>query len=261
MQKLIKIDDVKIGSDPEFFLKSKKGIIPSTDILTIDKYNPINVGEFAVFNDNVLVEGNIPPAKSAVEFISNMKELKAIITDITNCEVESLDSYKFTPEALKSPGAKVFGCSPYINAWKKVECSAANLAKESFRTAGFHIHMGYERESGVSVLKSQIDSAIAKAFDYFCVYPSRLISNDEVRNGNYGEYGSYREKPYGVEVRSLGGYFTKDEYLNWVYNQSIKTIEFVSDVENLRKLQMLTSPKFSKGEYSFLKINLNKQTV
>jgi hypothetical protein len=256
---LINLDNIKVGSDPEFFIKDETGITSSLKYVPVDKYSPIEINDYKIFSDNILVEGNIPPATTKTEFVNNMKKLKGIITDLTGCGIESKDSHIFSAKDLSDSRAKVFGCSPYESAWKKTTCLAASLARESFRTAGFHIHIGYEHDASYGIFKKQIDGAIAKAFDYYCVYPSRLISDDDNRNGNYGEYGAYRNKPYGVEVRSLGGFFTKDEYLDWVYSQTIKTMKFISDPTNLRKLQMLSAPRFTKVEYSFLNINLEKQ--
>lgn len=258
--KIVDLSNILVGSDPEFFLKKDGVIFPSTDIIDGTKENPIHYGDVAIFKDNVLVEGNILPAKNKSEFIENMISLKQSISRISGFDVVSMDSHMFSAKDLASQEAKEFGCSPYNHAWKNKVLTAANLANVNHRSAGFHIHIGYEK-TNKSIMKTELDSVIAKAFDYFCIYPSRLFSNDEFRNANYGAYGSYRNKPYGVEVRSLGGFFSQDKYLEWVYERTIATIEYISEIKNLRKIQMIKNPTFSTAEYRFLNINLNKNKI
>lgn len=47
----------------------------------------------------------------------------------------------------------------------------------------------------------------------------------------YGKAGDYRLKPsYGVEYRSLSGYFlSSDTLVNWVYDNALKAVEFVNN--------------------------------
>jgi len=261
MERIINLDNLLIGSDPEFFLKKDGEIKTSLDYIAGDKYSPINIGKYKVFKDNVLVEGNMLPSTSSNDFINKMKEMKEMIKLVSGgCDVISMDSFKFKPEQLDNEEAKTFGCSPYELGWESKTIDANDLSKSLIRSAGFHIHIGYEKESN-KIMKKQLDKMIARAYDYFCINPSRIHHNDEFRNKNYGVYGAYRNKPYGVEVRSLGGFFSQDKYLEWVYNQSIETIKFVSNPENFRKLQMLKSPKFTNAEYRFLNINLTKQLI
>lgn len=261
INRIVDTDNILIGSDPEFFLMKEDKIYPSIGIIEGTKYEPIVINNVSIFKDNVLVEGNIEPAKNSAEFIANMQGLKKTIASVSGGYIPiSMDSFKFKPSQLKSMEAKEFGCSPYEKAWEAKLVKADNLSKSLSRSAGFHIHIGYEKTNN-AIMKTELDKAIAKAYDYFCIFPSRLHHFDKFRSENYGDFGAYRNKPYGVEVRSLGGYFSQDEYLEWVYNQSIRAIEFVSSPINFRKLQVLTQPKFTNHEYQFLNINLNKQTI
>ena len=107
---------------------------------------------------------------------------------------------------------------------------------------------------------------IAKAYDYFVTYPSRLHHYDEFRAKYYGMFGVFRDTSYGIEARALGGFFTDDKYLEWVYNQTIKTIEFCSNQDNLLALDNITEPEMGNEDlmfnnYSALGIELNNQLV
>lgn len=112
-----------------------------------------------------------------------------------------------------------------------------------------------------------MNGAIARAFDYFVVYPARLHHNDEFRAKYYGIYGSYRDTSYGLEVRSLGGYFSKDKFLGWIYDNTIKMLEFCSSLENIEKLKKVDSlyetvdSKLIKSYYSTLGVNINKLLI
>ena len=131
--KLIDLDKITIGSDPEFFIVTKNGeAYPSIDLFKGTKEEPESQGNgFAILKDNVLVEGNIPPAKTCEEFVTYMKTLKSMINSvlaISGLELHSADSMQFKPRFLDHPEANVFGCSSYKNAWKVGRFSAENMS-------------------------------------------------------------------------------------------------------------------------------------
>ena len=138
---LIDIDNITIGSDPEFFIvNSKDEAFPSIGIFNGTKDEPEDQGGgFALLKDNVLVEGNIPPAKTCEEFVTYMKTLKAMMNSvlaIAGLKLHSSDSMKFKPRFLTHPEANVFGCSSYKNAWCLGSFSAENMSFMPIRVAG-----------------------------------------------------------------------------------------------------------------------------
>lgn len=255
---LINLNKITIGSDPEFFISKDKKIISSVGIIPGSKGNTLPVGKFEILKDNVLVEGNIPPTHSRSEFIDTMKELKDIINIFFNVKCISKNSHNFKRSQLLDDFANTFGCADYLNAWQNKTICAANLSTSTKRTAGFHIHIGYTLNENDFIKKKEMDSLITKAFDFFCVMPSRIFKPDAFRDTNYGELGSYREKPYGLEVRGLGGYFSKDNYLGWTYDRTIDTLKFCSNINNLNKLIEIKNPTFTDAEYNKLGIDLTK---
>ena len=97
-------------------------------------------------------------------------------------------------------------------------------------------------------------------FDYFVVYPSRQIYNDPVRAKYYGDYGNFRITSYGVECRSLGGYFTDDKYLSWLFDQSMKIFDFCGNPDNIKLLDLVGTPDENTEEnYKVLGINLHEK--
>ena len=250
-----KITNVLVGSDPEFFIKKDGDFFPSFNVIQGTKSDPTDIGSgYQILKDNVLLEGNIPPASTKKEFIHNMKYLKSYFINMLSENDMSLvcaDSGVFQSKFLRHPDATEFGCSPYMNCWDMNEHRADDMSDMNHRVAGFHIHIGYD----TYLDKTFLNQIIAKAFDYFLVYPSRLKHNDEIRSVYYGGYGNYRDKEYGLECRSLGGKFTEDKYLGKVYDNVMKMIKFINSTDGIEKIINLGN-SFSEAHYNMLGINI-----
>jgi hypothetical protein len=240
---------------------------PSFNVIEGDKQNPTDIGGgYQILKDNVLLEGNIPPAKSKEEFIHNMKYIKNYFSevlknsDIKGLSLECADSGEFDAKYLRHWEANLFGCSPYNNCWDGEEHIADDMSHMNFRVAGGHIHIGFDKVDG-SISNEKLNLLIAKAFDYFIVYPARCNYNDPIRSKYYGSYGNYRDKPYGLECRSLGGYFLKDEYLGWIYDNIMKMIDFINseDGKSIEKLIAIENNplNFNEENYKILNVDLD----
>lgn len=235
---------VSLGADPEFFIRRVKDgtYMPSSIITSGTKDMPEDTGTkgFFIHKDNLTVEGNIPPAKNKAEFVSSMKFLKDIINTIAQtkgCELVCEDQIEFKPRFLNLSDAQEFGCSGFNNAWAynvNQEISTPKL-NSNLRVAGFHYHIGYEIIDS-KYTKKQLDTAIGRAFDLFLTLPSDGIKYSAYRRDTYGQYGSVRRKSYGVECRALGGYFAKDEYLEWGYDQILKMFNWLNTENNIEKI-------------------------
>jgi hypothetical protein len=264
---LIDINNITIGSDPEFFIvDADQKAFPSTEIFKGTKDEPEQQGGgFAVLKDNVLVEGNIPPAHSCEEYVSFMTNLQNIINsvlEIHNLKLFASDSMEYKQTHLDHPDANVFGCSAYKNAWALGTFSAENMSHLPIRVCGDHQHIGYTLLTD-EISQRIMNRYIAKAFDYFVTWPSRQHHNDEFRERYYGPYGVYRDCPaYGLECRALGGHFTHPDHLAWVYENTVKAVVFCADRDNLSLLDAVDAPVTSDREYtlqnySILGINYN----
>lgn len=240
------IKNITVGSDPEFFISNGSDFIPSIGIVPGDKYDPYDMGNgYFIQKDNVLIEGNIPPAYSKEEYVHNMKYLKSIMNDYLKIVDENLhivcgDSAEYSMDLLKSyPEANIFGCSAYRNAWTNVITKAKSLSHLPYRTAGNHQHVGYQLDSKFN--KEEVNQLLVKAFDYFVTLQARKIYNDPIRSKFYGELGSYRDTSYGFEARSLGGYFAKDEFLPKIYDGIMQSIEYVNELLIKERTGILSS--------------------
>lgn len=269
--KLIDINNITIGSDPEFFIVTKRGdAYPSIEIFKGTKDEPEDQGGgFALLKDNVLVEGNIPPAHSEDEYIQFMTTLQNMINsvlEINGLQLYAADSMTYKKQYLNHPEANVFGCSSYKNGWEVGQFSAENMSHLPIRVAGDHQHIGYQLLTD-DVSQRKMNRYIARAFDYFVTWPSRQHHNDEFRAKYYGPYGVYRDCPtYGLECRALGGHFTHYDHLAWVYQQTVKSVLYCSEMANLELLDMVIAPVTEDMEmtiknYEILGIDYSQQLI
>ena len=271
MNKLIDINNITIGSDPEFFIvTNNEEAFPSINLFSGTKDEPEDKGNgFAILKDNVLVEGNIPPAKTKEEYVRYMLTLQDMINEVLaigGMKLHAADSMKYKPRFLDHPEANVFGCSSYKNAWEWGSFSAENMSHLPIRVAGKHIHIGYQLLTD-KISKKMMNRYIAKAFDYFLTWPSRQHHNDDFRARYYGMYGVYRDCPsYGCECRTLGGHFTAPEHLEWVYENTIKAVEFCAIESNLELLDQVAAPitedfEFTVKNYELLGIDYKELLI
>lgn len=270
-----------VGSDPEFFVKRGKIFFPPVGLTNGTKTIPelVDTRGYYIQRDNLCLEGNIPPANNKHEFIENIMTLKKLMYDRIKpykLDLVCADSADFMPRFLHIPEAHEYGCAPYQLAWRD-GINAYNdhgLLYERRRPAGFHIHIGYRRNNSLTPNKNYMDMLITKLFDLFVTNPARHHFMDYFRCKYYGLYGAYRKTNYGVECRSLGGFFLHDEYLGWIYDQIMKIEDYLSnhDANTVNDLlnryhQECFSWGFTKGDfisediYRALSINLRQQLI
>jgi hypothetical protein len=262
----IKINTMKIikfktiGSDPEFAIRKDNINLPSYMFIDSKKGSPKEYESgFGIMKDNLLIEGNIPPASNASGFISNMKLLKGLIETIirkSGSVLISEDIVSYNKEFIETEDGQEFGCSSYVDAWSITVKKSPELFNTNKRPIGGHIHIGYEIIDE-KYNQETINPALARAFDYFLSLPADTVKFCKERRETYGALGSFRDTEYGFEYRSLGGYFMKDEHLKWVYDQSLKAIDFISKEENIEKIMSIKKPSYD--HYDFLGIDLNEQ--
>lgn len=256
----------KIGSDPEFFIVNKetKAPISSIGIVEGEKKAPHVIGDgYAILKDNVLIEGNIPAVRTRDGFIGAMKELKSsmqhVLTD--NMIVVSEDAMEFSKVDALHPEANVFGCASYENCWNEGHSQRISHIRSNFRCAGTHIHLSYNNVAD-GYTKGMLNNIIMKAFEICVTYPARQVYNNEFRAKYYGAMGCYRHTPYGLECRSLGGYWSKDEYLGWIYDNTMKAIEVAQNPDNAAYLYDLELEELlNNTDTVYKKLNLELETL
>lgn len=226
------LNNIKIGADPEFFMINKEGkFISAIDRIGGSKSDPRPIDDrgFAVQEDNVAVEFNIPAATSKQEFINSIEfALSYLNEELKKMEltIAALPSAFFPPEELANPKAFEFGCEPDLNVWTKTVNPRPVLPEDqlNLRSAGGHIHVGYDDP------QEEVNEQIIKSMDIFVGVPALQFDKDSLRRKLYGKAGCFRFKPYGVEYRTLSNFWLQSpDYVNFVYDQTMKAIDFVKN--------------------------------
>lgn len=235
----MRLGKVTIGADPELFIineKTKK-VISSVGKIPGEKGNPYVADDmpagFGLETDNILAEFNIPPVSDLVSFVNNIEYMKEYIDKF----VKNLDpdygilcaaSKTVDKSQLQSPQAQLFGCDVDYNAYTEAPNPKPEGSKTNLRSAGFHIHIGYENPN--------IDTSVllVKYLDMYLGVPSVIYDKDKRRRSLYGKAGCFRLTSYGVEYRVLSSAMMKDvDTLQFVWKQVQKALAAASRGTNL----------------------------
>lgn len=282
------MNKITLGADTEFFLTDKNGnIIPSVGLIGGTKKDPIPISQiletstydrFMIQEDNVLAEINVPVANDAKEFETILQLKSFVIRDVCRkfstgnyMSIKSLHSYHFfKPEQLLSEQAQTFGCDPDFNAWTG-KMNESPKVKSNMRTAGFHIHIGYEN----STMEKNME--IIKFMDMIFGINTIRKNTQQMRMFMYGKMGAFRHKPYGVEYRFLDSGYLKRFIDNYNTHQPFftaiqnivtlvsegKTVEKVFTEESIKKITdciLFNDVKYAK-EVMFYSIGDYERTV
>ena len=128
-----------IGSDPEFGARKGRINLPSFMFLEGTKSKPEEIQNgFFLLKDNLLLEGNIPPASSVEEFVENMGFLKLLARTILASKGAVLveeDILKYSPKFVKTKDGQEFGCSSFEYAYGGYSIQSPSLTGNN-RTVG-----------------------------------------------------------------------------------------------------------------------------
>lgn len=219
----------KLGCDPEVFMRDLKGHYKSSVGLIggSKKYPmPLPLGEgFCVQEDNVALEFNIPPAAGAQEYVESIQKTLKFLSDNIRAsygfELSNASAVSFPEEELQSDAARTFGCDPDYNAWTGKKNPRPSAEDKNLRSCGGHVHIGID--------KSNINTVnLIKMMDLYHGVPSVLMDKGEKRKELYGKRGAYRDKPYGVEYRTLSNFWIfAPETIEWVWRNVERAVAAV----------------------------------
>lgn len=231
-------NQITIGADPELFLydTGRGCTVSAIGKVGGTKASPLPVYGGALQEDGVLAEINIEPSKNVQEFIFNIESVMQALQDKVGNGVQlRAISYDTLPEEeLDDPAAWEIGCDPDLNAWTGYPNVPPFCYDDGTRVAGGHVHVGYENPS------EEVSTQIVKMLDYCLGLPSLIEEPDTSRRKLYGQAGSCRFKPYGVEYRALGNYWLNSpEQMETVFN---RTQEAVANLDKLPLLMETLDP-------------------
>jgi hypothetical protein len=206
---MIKVaSEIAIGTDLELFLydNEDKKIVPCVGVLEGTKdapYKPKGYPDgFAIQEDNVMVEFNIPPAHTPTTFTKSVAIGKRMILDrLTELYGSKYSLYtrkhahKFRARDLASPQAKRIGCEPDFNAYEGGVQRINPPAPGLDRSCGGHIHLGgdFNCPDFVAALFAEL---------FIGVRCGLAPHKSDPRRKWYGQPGIFRPKPYGIEYRT-----------------------------------------------------------
>lgn len=201
-----------LGADPEFIiLDYNNNPVNAIKILKNSKSNPIIDNNFVFFYDNVLAEFNFPPAPNEDVFVQRIKfGLEKLQNIVSPYKISFKSAVEFYEHDTKNPNFYELGCDPDINAYTL----KYNKLPEKFfehnldRFAGGHIHVGGKKNDVVT--DSLLKPIYVYMMDLFVGIPSVLLDQSVEafrRKQVFGQAGSYRPKPYGIEYRVLSPFW------------------------------------------------------
>jgi hypothetical protein len=224
--------DLKIGADPEIFLKEKgtNVHVPAYNIIPGNKKNPYKVKDGAVQVDGLAVEFNINPASSREEFTNNVLSVMQSLQEMLpkNLEFSRQISVGFPVKTYNElpKEAKEIGCDPSLSAYSSKFESPYSVSEEHIlynRSVGGHIHIGWTENADIKDI-GHLDACreLTKQLDCYVGLPCLLFENSNFRRNYFGLAGEYRPKPYGVEYRTPSNFWIWDtSTINMVYNQTV----------------------------------------
>lgn len=217
-----------LGCDPEVLLVTQDGVkyISSVGLIggSKDMPRPIDEEGNAVQEDNVSVEFNTPPCKSAADFILHINKNKEWITAraaTLGLQMVIKPSAVFDEDQLQTPEAQTFGCEPDFCAWTDGEQNPRPAAvNKNLRSCGGHIHVGLTEDDDMLM--------VVKAMDLFVGCMMLEFDDDKGRRELYGKAGAFRKKNYGVEYRTASNrWIETDDRIQWAWDQTDKALAFV----------------------------------
>jgi hypothetical protein len=188
---------------------------------------PIGEG-FAVQEDNVALEFNIPASNSKTMFVNNvcsaMEFLESTVASAYGLHFVKESAISFPDAELDHPNALSFGCDPDFNAYTGKANGRPKAKDRNLRSCGGHVHIGMlgTKYNGLDV------RTVIKACDLYLGVPSVIMDSGSLRKELYGKAGAYRVKPYGCEYRTLSNFWVFDKKLmNWVYENTERALDAV----------------------------------
>lgn len=240
-------NEYTIGADPELFVEDTEthAILSAHDLIPGNKIQPMEVEYGAIQCDGTAAEFNIRPAKTASEFTYNIRRvLESLQDQVRHAAAEKHHApvtLKVQPTVFfdvkyfnELPGeALAFGCTPDFNAWTG-DVNEFYSTQLPMRTGGGHVHVGWT-EDEIQYEESHIFDCqqATMQLDAALFIPSLLWDSDRQRRTLYGQVGSFRPKPYGVEYRPLSNAWVADPMLQvFVFETTKRAMELLDQNDN-----------------------------
>lgn len=235
----------QVGADIEVFLYNEveERIVPCVGIIDGTKDKPFRPEDmprgYALQEDNVMLEYNIPPARSTDTLCERFTTARQMLTNHIPKDHSYIvqPEHKFLVKQLTSPQAQMIGCEPDFNAYAGGEQRTYEGTLGQYRSCGGHIHLGGN---------FNCPDFVAALFADLClgIYAGMGPKASNNRTEWYGQPGIFRPKPYGIEYRTPDNQWTKNR--DTTYNVAVWSIRLV---------QWLTRKEAAEIRRTFKQIN------
>lgn len=241
-----KITNILTGADIEVFFMNKltEEIVSAEPYIQGTKEKPFCFDKRSKFHavslDNILAEFCIPPSKTKAEFYKNITHAIDYINTVhpDYCAL-SVPSAFINPVYLQTENAKLFGCTPDMNAYTLWQNPVPKADDDTLRGGGGHIHYSYDNPSPMYDTNNPDEKIIAldeerhvivRTLDAMLAVPMVIIEPPNRRKELYGKAGAFRPKPYGLEYRTLSNYYTQTKGLTeWVFTNGMEAMNRINN--------------------------------
>lgn len=210
---------VTIGADPELFAFRGNTPVSVHDLLPGSKWSPCKVPMGAIQVDGVAAEFNIEPAATKKDFIKRLTHVHKVMEKIlknrdSSLVLKAVPTVHFDGNYFDSlpDEAKALGCEPDYSAYTM----SANPKPERTKpmaTGSGHVHIGWSTCNQSAPDYPATVVALVKELDFVLYRQSMTWDADEERMQLYGQPGSFRFKPYGLEYRVLSNKWLESRWL------------------------------------------------
>lgn len=211
--------ELLIGMDAEFFLQNKDGqYIAAARVIPGLKHEPHVLDNGVCHPDGLSLEVGSPPAKSPEGMVQSLftvlNEVKTKYLDPQEVTIANAFEVSVSKVQGVQPEDLEFGCGVEYDAHNPTEMvKRVTTTHSDRRYSGFHIHLGFTsgQESNIFTYKDM--SRLVLRLD--TLFRRYSLSTSDKRASQYGGWGAFRVKPYGIEYRMMDcSVITNPEKLN-----------------------------------------------
>lgn len=198
--------EMLIGMDAEFFLlNSKHEYIAAARVIPGLKEKPFVLENGVCHPDGLSLEVGSPPAKTPEGMITSLfnvlQEVKTKYLDPVGCTIADTPEVKVHQVKGVQPEDLAFGCGVEFDVNSRTMVKQVSTTNQDRRYSGFHIHLGFTQDQESNVFTYKDMSRLVTALDE--LFRRYNLGTLDRRATQYGGYGAFRVKPYGIEYRMM----------------------------------------------------------
>lgn len=197
--------DMLIGMDAEFFLRNKDGeYIAASSVIPGEKHAPFKLDNGVCHPDGLSLEVGAPPSDTAEGMIQNLFKVLLEVKEkyLDPAGVTIAYTYKVPVDKVLNAREEdlQFGCGTEFDASNPYSMiKQVTGVNKDLRFSGFHIHLGFTKDQESNYFTYLDMSSLVRKLDNLF----RYLPTGKERTTQYGGFGAFRVKPYGLEYRMM----------------------------------------------------------